>query len=143
MALFNVYHGIEYVRDFFRRPTVSYAKHPNVDMDINALRLLSDGALFIRSSNRKNYWYLFIRDLDDAELIKSVLARNGVRASLHFSQYRYRSEPVYRVLYQDFVRNANVTQFLKDVSSHFYPEDWSITQKYVDQLREEMKIKTK
>mgnify|MGYP003312060118 CR=1 FL=1 len=59
---------------FYGEPSVLYgAPH----QDANALAALSCGIFQLRAMNGRHYWYFFMKDIKNRDLVRFLLRRNG------------------------------------------------------------------
>lgn len=119
-----MYKTVEYIKDFFARPKMSYKTHFNgMQDDAEKINALCGDIQFIVASNKHAYLYLLLKNMQNVADVRNIFAKHGVRVRLHFSHYYYGNRPVMRVrkekvLDNSFVRflgaygNANIFQTL-------------------------------
>lgn len=109
MHLYNVVYNI---RDFFSpRPVLPC----NTQMaDARLVANMVDEARYLHARNGRNYWYYFIRDVKDRDVIRFLLYRNGLKPEFHNSRYAYstHTRPAFRCVQSDILANNNASNFV-------------------------------
>lgn len=109
MHLYNVAYNI---RDFFSpRPVLpcgSQMSDAHLLANMVAVR-------WLRARNGRNYWYFFIHDIKNRDVIRFLLYRNGLKPEFHNSRYAYvtRTCPVFRCEKSAIVANSIASDFVE------------------------------
>lgn len=103
-----MYTFVYYIKDFFARPKISRQVNLYPERDAGELYSMCNEMKFLRATNGKTYWYCFIKDIKNLKPVRDILARNGIRGRLHFSQYYYDMHPCIRANAASVANNSFV-----------------------------------
>ncbi len=134
MAKFNLYSGVEYIKDFFKPVIVNMASNPDADSDMDLLAAMSVQALYLTSMDGKLYWYYFLRQRENIDVARFILARNGINARTHKSRYFGQREMVLRVRARKLDGFPRQKAFLDKVNSLYFNPNGGMN----DMVRESM-----
>lgn len=108
--------------------------------DARALAYMSTGMARMRASNgRRHYWYFFLKDINNRDLVRFLMLRNGLVPEFHMSKY-YDSDnkqPAFRVHMVDLAKYNSLLQFTKDIQK-FYDSEEKNTEdvaRYIDRIK--------
>ncbi len=142
----NFYNIKTALRDtFYGEPTILYG---TPRQDARALAFLSCGTRRVRALNGHHYWYLFVKDIKDRNLVRFLLRRNGLRPEYHMSEYYAEPQPVFRVRMTELDKYPVLQDFTKQVSDAYSEDNRLVADmaRYVDTIKtklSESKVKSK
>ena len=144
----HIYDVKMWLRDtFYGEPSVLYGEP---QQDARALAALSRGVLNLRARNRQYYWYFFLKDDKDRDLVRFLLRRNGLRPEFHMSKYYDydNKQPAFRVLMLDLAKYYHLDRFTIDIKDFFDSEEKHTADvvRYIDTIKTKLanqKQKTK
>lgn len=132
MHIYDVKMGL---RDtFYGEPLVLFG---TPHQDARALAALSCGVLQLRAMNGRHYWYFFIKDIKNRDLVRFLLRRNGLRPEFHMSNYYAEPHPVFRVQMTVLNKSKFLSEFAQMVKVA-YSDDQEISSAvmdYIDTIR--------
>lgn len=101
-----------YIKDFFARPKIaSQANVYDLHQDVTKLCSLCYEFSYLNARDGNSYWYCFLRDIENLNDARAILAKNGIRGRLHFSRFRYGRPPALRVR-TDKIRNNSFVKHI-------------------------------
>lgn len=109
----NLYKGVEYIKNIFSQ-NVSCPGKDSV-RDAETLSFIGADARFLRARNGCVYFYYCPLNVADLEVAKFLLARNGIRASVHNSRFYYRVRPILRAPRRRIAGNPERMNFVKSI----------------------------
>ena len=144
----HIYDVKMWLRDtFYGEPSVLYGEP---QQDARALAALSRGVLNLRARNRQYYWYFFLKDDKDRDLVRFLLRRNGLHPEFHMSKYYDydNKQPAFRVLMLDLAKYYHLDRFTIDIKDFFDSEEKHTADvvRYIDTIKTKLanqKQKTK
>lgn len=131
----HIYNVRQFLKEkFYGVPTINGM---SVDYDKRALAAMADMTMTACANNNKHYWYLFIRDIQDRDVIRFLLRRNGLNPEFHISQYFLDSRPVFRVRLREICADENKMRFVKSVDKMYKTGIFSETDvnRYIDTIK--------
>lgn len=137
---------VEYVKDkFYRKPIVSYGENKFAEQDAKALGHLVSDIMRTQATNGHRYWYLFIRDMRDCDVIRFLLRRNGLVPEFHKTKCYGDELPTFRVAVRGMDKNEKAKEFMKAVSKEFSSNivEQPSVQVYIDSVKQQIKQKVK
>ena len=107
--------------------------------DARALASVSTGMARMRASNGRHYWYFFMKDINNRDLVRFLMRRNGLVPEFHMSKY-YDSDnkqPAFRVHMVDLVKYNDLLQFTNDIKTFYDSEEKNTADvaRYVDRIK--------
>ena len=143
----NFYNIKTALRDtFYGEPRVLYGTR---DLDARALASLSCGTKRVRATNGRRYWYLFVKDINNRDVVRMLLRRNGLRPEFHMSSFYAEPQPAFRVQTSELNRFADLQDFTKLIADAYSADDDKLVAdmaRYVDTIKtklSESKVKSK
>lgn len=136
MHLYNVAYNI---RDFFS-PNPVLPCNTQI-FDARLLANIVDEARYLHARNGRNYWYYFIRDVKDRDVVRFLLYRNGLKPEFHNSRYAYstRTRPAFRCAQSDILANNYASIFVRMVAASFAEMSADEIQANIDTVKSEIK----
>ena len=119
---------------FYRTPRIRYGA---CDADARALASLANGTSRTRAKNGRSYWYLFIKDVQNRDLVRFLLRRNGVIPEYHISSYYGMPQPAFRVRVADLGKHSNLDEFTRSIDRSHQEDDKTApdTLRYIDEIK--------
>lgn len=130
MHIYDVKMGL---RDtFYGEPSVLFG---TPHQDACALAALSRGVLNLCARNRQYYWYFFLKDDKDRDLVRFLLRRNGLRPEFHMSKYYDydNKQPAFRVQMTVLNKSKFLSEFAQMVKVA-YSDDQEISSAVMDYI---------
>lgn len=137
----NIFNGIEYIKNFFTAPKLSEGLSPFADEDIYLLSCMASETCFLNAKDGKNYFYYVLHEKGNMDVARFLFARNGLKASVHKSEYFYTPKSVLRILNKDFAGKTEQKKFVRSIKVNYYNGE-NINNRIL-QVRTEMKQKSK
>ena len=132
---------------FYGEPTVLYG---TPKQDARALADMSAGMVRVRATNGRHYWYYFLKDIKDRDLVRFLMRRNGLVPEFHMSKYYDydNKQPAFRVLMLDLAKYYHLDRFTIDIKDFFESEEKHTADvvRYIDTIKTKLanqKQKTK
>ena len=119
---------------FYGEPSVLFG---TPHQDACALAVLSSGVFRLRAMNGRHYWYFFIKDIKNRDLVRFLLRRNGLRPEFHMSNYYAEPHPAFRVQMNVLNKYKYLSEFTKMLESE-YSDDMKIeanVARYIDTIK--------
>ena len=93
--------------------------------DARALASMSAGMVRMRATNGRHYWYYFLKDIKNRDLIRFLMHRNGLRPEFHMSKYYDydNKQPAFRVRMSVLMKYSDLLQFTNDIKDAFDSND--------------------
>lgn len=93
--------------------------------DARALAAMSVGVSHLRASNGQCYWYYFLKDINDRDLVRFLMRRNGLKPEFHMSRYYecVAKTPAFRVSMADISKSYDLGKFQNDIKMFFDSEE--------------------
>lgn len=90
--------------------------------DARALAELSCGATYTRAMNGHHYWYIFIKDIENRDIVRFLLRRNGLVPEYHTSRYYGSPQPAFRMRAATIAKYNDLINFIKSVEGSYKEE---------------------
>ncbi len=119
MALYKLYNGIEYIKDFFGAPPLASGPSSLAENDKRLLGMMHQRADFLTATDGKNYWYYIVVVPEYLELARILLARNGIRTNVHYSALNDGRVPVLRVPSAFIRERPDLSQFVHGIHQNY------------------------
>ena len=107
--------------------------------DARALAAMSIGVSHLRASNGQAYWYFFLKDINDRDLVRFLMQRNGLKPEFHMSKYyEYVGKtPAFRVRMTDISKYYYLGKFTNDIKMFFDSEEKTAADvaRYIDTIK--------
>ena len=119
---------------FYGEPSVLYGEP---QQDARALAALSHGVLNLRARNHQYYWYFFLKDDKDRDLVRFLLRRNGLRPEFHMSEYYVELRPAFRMRMSEISNSKHLMEFTKTLKD-VYLNDVNVgpdVARYIDTIK--------
>lgn len=135
MHLYNVKQNLK--DKFYGVPTVSYG---SVEQDARALAFMAQTTMNTRATNDKRYWYYFINNVTNRDVIRFLMKRNGLNPEYHISRYFIEGQPVFRILLRDIASDSKKLYFVNQVNLNYALADLNQSDlaRYVDRIKSEL-----
>lgn len=119
---------------FYRAPMIRYG---TCNADARALASLASGTSRTRAKNGHSYWYLFIRDVQNRDLVRFLLRRNGLIPEYHISSYYGMPQSAFRVRMVDLGKHSNLDDFTRLIAACHINDDKMApdTLRYIDEIK--------
>lgn len=110
------------------------------DNDARALASMASYIMTMVANDGHRYWYLFMNDIKDRDVIRFLMRRNGLTPEFHQSNYFMDSRPVFRVRLCQILSCPNQQQFVRRIDDcHNNLLDVSTeTLRYIDKIKTEL-----
>lgn len=110
------------------------------DNDARALASMASYIMTMVANDGHHYWYLFMNDIKDRDVIRFLMRRNGLMPEFHQSNYFMDSRPVFRVRLRYISSWPNLQHFIKrvdDCHNNMLDESAEIL-RYIDKIKTEL-----
>ena len=134
MHIYNIKQSLK--ERFYGVPEINSG---SMDADARALVYMASHIMTTIASDNNHYWYLFMNDIKDRDVIRFLMRRNGLRPEFHNSQFFMDSRPVFRVRLREIVSWPQQQNFVKKIDEYYN----SVTDKRADTVRYIDTIRTK
>ena len=138
----HIYNVKAALRDtFYGEPSVLYGTREN---DARALASLSGGVTHLRAMNGRHYWYFFVKDIKNSDLVRFLMRRNGMRPEFHMSAYYAEPLPAFRVPVSELTKYKDLSDFACKIKTAYSDDnDKLVTEmaRYVDPIKTKMNEK--
>ena len=135
----HIYNVRAALRDtFYGEPTILYGTPGE---DARALAALSAGVTRLRAMNGRHYWYFFVKDIKNRDLVRFLMRRNGLRPEFHMSEYYAEPFPAFRVPLSELTGSKHVADFTNQIKNAYSEDDKLVAEmaRYVDTLATKLK----
>ena len=116
----------------------------NQGQDVRALALMSAGIFQIRATNGYSYWYYFLKDIKNRDIVRFLMRRNGLRPEFHMSKYYDHDDkqPVFRVPLSDLQASEYLNDFTKRVAAAYADKGKELADiaRYVDTITTKLAV---
>lgn len=135
MHFYNVKQNL--MDKFYGVPTVLYGSK---EQDARALAYMAHTTLRTRARNDKDYWYFFINDITNRDVVRFLMKRNGLNPEYHVSQYFGDLQPVFRIRLRDIASDSKKLYFVNQVNLNYASTDLNQSDlaRYVDRIKSEL-----
>ena len=112
--------------------------------DASALATLTDGVSRVRARDGHHYYYFFVKDVKDCDVVRFLMRRNGLNPEFHMSNYYGVKMPAFRIKMLN-VNSQPQIDFIKQIGANVRGNDVAAMARYIDTIRTQMKrpFKTK
>ena len=135
----HIYNLKAALRDnFYGEPTILYG---TPIQDARALASLSGGITRLRAMNGRHYWYFFVKDIKNRDLVRFLMRRNGLRPEFHMSEYYAAPMPAFRIRLSEVTESKHVSDFTSQIKNAYSEDDKLVTEmaRYVDTISTKLK----
>lgn len=115
----NIYNGIEYIKDYLNG-TAKKTIGANASEDVKILGCLVNNCRKIRSRNGVNYYYLFLSNNSDLQIVYDLLSRNGFLPRVHNTKYSIVPTQIIRIPTDSVKKDADKVEFLHQIQLNAY-----------------------
>lgn len=136
MHLYNIAYNI---RDFFS-PNPVLPCNTQIS-DALLLAHMVEETCYLRASNGQTYWYYFMSDEKNRDVVRFLLYRNGLKPEFHNSRYRYstHTRPAFRCVKSDIFANSTARNFVRMVKESPVKMGADEVQANIDRVKSEIK----
>ncbi|MBR2393552.1 MAG: hypothetical protein IKB05_03610 [Alphaproteobacteria bacterium] len=134
----HIYNVKAALRDtFYGEQSVLYGTRRQ---DARALASLSGGVIRLRATNGHRYWYFFVKDVKNRDLIRFLMRRNGLRPEFHMSAYYAEETPSFRVRLSELEMSQDLNDFSRLVSNAYSDDDKLVSEMapYIDTINQKL-----
>ncbi len=110
--------------------------------DARALGAMSVGMVRMRATNGRHYWYYFLKDIKNRDVVRFLMRRNGLSPEFHMSKYydHDNKQPAFRVRAQDLISYDDLMRFTNDIKDAFESGDKATVDmlRYIDTINKRL-----
>ena len=110
------------------------------DNDACALASMASYIVKMVANDGHHYWYFFMNDIRDRDVIRFLMRRNGLMPEFHLSNYFMDSRPVFRVRLRQISSWPQQQKFVKKIDEFHSCEKLAKSDMvpYIDKIKTEL-----
>ncbi len=140
MLKYNVYNGIERIKDFFRPSRLTSGPGRMSACDARILAAIRIRADFLSGRDGRSYWYYEMATERDLDVARVLLERNGVETNIRYSGLNNYNTRLLRAPAYKIRNNQEILDFVKSVNTTCSFADVKWAQDQVVQLRAQLQL---
>lgn len=110
--------------------------------DASALASMSAGMVRMRATNGRHYWYYFLKDVKNRDVVRFLMRRNGLVPEFHMSKYYDydNKQPAFRVRMSVLMKYSDLLQFTNGIKDAFDSNDRTPVDvaRYIDTINQRL-----
>lgn len=110
--------------------------------DARALASMSAGMVRMRATNGRHYWYYFLKNIKNRDVVRFLMRRNGLVPEFHMSKYYDydNKQPAFRVRMSVLMKYSDLLQFTDDIKDAFDSNDRAPVDmaRYIDTINQRL-----